>query len=147
MILGFQSSAFQNNGFQNGQTSTQPVGGGYGDEKKKKRYIVRKGNRILVFANEEDALFALEPQEVAVKQYPSKKAKAKKVQAQPPVLETPKPVEQVDLQEIVAFSIRYAAEQEYQFLLKAQEYEALFNFYKKFKQREEEEILCLLLAA
>lgn len=147
VVLGFQANAFQNSGFQTGLyvVPAIAVGGGY-EEKKKKRYVVRKDNRLLVFNSESEALLALKPPAIEVKQYPIKKAKAK-VQAQPIVLPTPKPVEQIDLQAIVDLSTLYAAQQEYQFLLKAQEYEALLNLYKKFKQREEEEIIFLLMAA
>lgn len=129
-------------------SSDVPVGGGYDDEKKKQRYVVRLKGKLLVFKNESDAITALQTKEVEDKQYPKKKKAIQVSQvSQPIVLPAPQPIEQIDLQAIVDYSIRYAAEQEYQFLLKAKEYEALLNLYKKFKQREEEEIIFLLMAA
>lgn len=124
-----------------------PIGGGYGDEKKK-RYIVRKDNQLLVFTNEAQALAAMayEPVITAPAKRKKKAAPVVAVAAQI-VLPAPKPIEQIDLQAIVDLSNTYAAQQEYQFLLKAQEYEALLHLYKKFKQREEEEIVFLLMAA
>ena len=129
-------------------SSDVPVGGGYDDEKKKRRYVVRIKGKLLVFKNESDAITALQTKEVKDKQYPKKKKAIQVSQvSQPIVLPAPQPIEQIDLQAIVDYSIRFAAEQEYQFLLKAKEYEALLNLYKKFKQREEEEIIFLLMAA
>jgi hypothetical protein len=145
MLSAFQANAFQNTGFQAQLYLVK--GGGYEDKTQKKRYLVRKADRLLVFSNEAQALAAMQEQSNVVPVVSKKKSKKAALVAAPIVLPAPQPEEQVDLQNIADLATQYRAEQEYQFLLKAKEYEALLNLYKKFKQREEDEIIVLLLAA
>lgn len=122
-------------------------GGGYDDVKKKKKYIVKVGDRLLVFSDEKSALAALPPAEVKVKQYPAKR-KAPKTTIEPiQEVSNDQPDTSYQLEEIARLSAFYAQQQAYQSLLKQKQYEALINLFEELKRQEDEDDELLLLAA
>ena len=104
------------------------VGGGY-DDKKKKKYVVRVGDKLMVFSREADALNALPKKNI-----PQKKGNVV-------------PEEQVALPEIKAIAQSFKALPDYGAMLRARQYEQLINFYETLQQQDEEDVELLLMAA
>ena len=126
--------------------SSNRAGGGY-EDKKKKKYIVKAGDRLLVFTDELSALNAL-PQE-PVKQYPAKKTKKADSKRIEPLqsIQTSQPDTSVQLAEIARLASIYAQQQAYRSYLEARKYEALINLFEDLKRQEDEDDELLLLAA
>ena len=93
--------------------SSNRAGGGY-EDKKKKKYIVKAGDRLLVFTDELSALNAL-PQE-PVKQYPAKKTKKADSKRIEPLqaIQPSQPDTSVQLADISRLASIYAQQQAYQ---------------------------------
>lgn len=147
-ISAFQCGGFQTSAFQTvcGDTKKQGAGS-YDDERKRKKYIVRRGNQLLVFYNEADALMAMPQAEVKVKQYPAKK-KAKVVQESDYIPTVSKaPDFSLELDRIASFALAYQRQAEYQSMLNKSRYEALIAFYDGLQRQEDEEVELLLMAS
>lgn len=125
-------------------TSSSVVAGGY-DDKKKKRYLVRVGNKLLSFANEQDAIAAIERDEPE-KQYPTKKAKKQKAVTVAKPTQA-KPDETFNLNHLLELARMYNEQHQYETLLRNRRYEAAIALYEALMQREEEDIELLLMAA
>lgn len=114
----------------------------------KRRYVVRRGNVLMVFSNQADALNALPDHEVKSKQYPAKKRKA-------PITSEICPVEAISAQPDTSLSIAeierlaslYSQQAQYRQMMQQRQYEALLTIYERWKEQEEEDELMLLLAA
>lgn len=116
-------------------------GGSYG--KAKKKYVVRKDGRLLVFTDEAAAIAALEP----VKQpQPAKQAKQAAL-APPKQAPEAKAELVVTLDDIKAEAVSKYEKAQYEHLLKARQYEALIAMYERLRAEEDEEDDFLLMTA
>lgn len=112
---------------------------------KKRKYVIRKDGKLLVFTDPELAKRVLhqddEPE--PIKQQPAKKQK----KAAPQQIEVSAPPEQVvDLAEIKALAEKHQAEQEYSRLLAQQQYETLLSLLERLQEDEEDDWLLMAAA-
>lgn len=116
-------------------------GGSYG--KAKKKYVVRKDGRLLVFTDEAAAVAALDPVELA---QPAKQAKKA---APVPAKQAPEAKAElvVTLDDIKAEAVSKYEKAQYEHLLKARQYEALIAMYERLRAEEDEEDDFLLMTA
>jgi hypothetical protein len=137
MTVAFDDFAFDSSAFDAG-TGGAP---GY-DGKVKKKFIVRKGDRLLVFTKESDALTVLassnEPQEI-----PKPEVKAPKRKVVREVIERAE--EEVPIQYVQEIAQRQGQDETVQRLLAAAQYAALMSLLTQMQ--DEEDVEMLLLAA
>lgn len=147
---GFYANGEAENGAGYGLGETPPdptpasIGApGYGAARR--RYIVKKDGRLLVFTDPELAKAVLheddEPE--PVKQQPAKKQK----QAEPKAIPVATPPEQViDLAEVKTLADKHRAEAEYKQLMAQQQYEQILDLLERLREEEEDEWLLMAAA-
>ena len=121
------------------------TGGAAPDYSIKKKYVVKVGDRLMVFSKQEDALNAL-PKNEPKKQYPAKKGKQKPLEASIDAVAKIEPEETISLPEVKALAQAYDATDQYDALIQQRKYESLIALHQILIEREEEDIELLLLA-
>jgi hypothetical protein len=126
--------------------ASAPIEGGAApDYSVKKKYVVKVGDRLMVFSKQEDALNAL-PKDETKKQFPAKKGKQKPPEASIDAVAKIEPEETISLPEVKALAQAYDATDQYDALIQQRKYESLIALHQILIEREEEDIELLLLA-
>ena len=102
-------------------TGTTAVGGGYDDEKpKKKRFVVKVGNKLVEYGSATAALKALDSN-------------------------PPPPIAEVPIRAIKAQARVFKAEQKIQDLFSQQDFAAMFDLYQQMQEEDDVETLLMLM--
>lgn len=128
-------------------TPTTQATGGIGHGGKKKRIYVRRGEQILVFKDEGSAQNWIEQEQEAEKE--RQRAEKKPYRPRKVVKLTVKtePESIIKLPVLERLAESYGQSKDYSAMLRQSDYDALSRIYEKLLQREEEEVLAILLVA
>jgi len=119
---------------------------------KKKKFVVKVGDRLMVFSNQVDAINAL-PSEVKepvkVKQYPAKKKSASANHSmanlqKPDSVPVAQPDETVPLQTVSEMAQAYNVQAQYDQLMRKMQYEALYSLYQDLLEEDDSEALLMV---
>lgn len=127
--------------------TTSVQGGGIGHGGKKKKVYVNRGNQILIFKDEDAAQNWIEQEQEAEKerQRAEKKPYRPRKVVKLTVKTEPESIIKLPVMERLALS--YGQAENYSSMLQQSDYDAIARIYEKLRQREEEEVLAILLVA
>lgn len=142
-----QADSCSASGTTSGIPASSQITGGIGHGGKKKKIYVKRGDQILIFKDEDSAQSWIEQEKEAEKE--RQRAEKKPYRPRKVVRLTIKtdPESIIKLPVLERLSASYGMADTYSSMLRQSDYEAMARIYERLTQREEEEVLAILLVA